>query len=406
MTFGTTTLISPAPTLRLSLTRGINLLLFFHFVLLIAFDYLPEGLRLVMAAALSVGYGLIALVSLAMPRQRLGHRMLMSLFGILVAWGGATILGSLDGGIFSFSSAVRVISPYVAGVALIVCRHQVSQRLLLWAGLAVCAAGFYTAGAESAVTLNGVLRWRPFSSGLHTSAYVMALLVILALELIRVHRAYRWEFITLLVSSATLLWMYRVRTAIVVTAVYLVFRVVARYGFARSRGEALGAVLVTLAVGGLLLAIYSMTLEWQAIDAFSSGRMSNYLERAMLLAQRSISEIIFGTGPGSDRIIVSIWWWDEKDSHSDFLQLFWEGGVVALVSVATYFTHLIAARPRVLLPLGMAVAASSTISNALLARPNVVFLLFCVAAIALRAADEQQANSPPAPPGGEAERNV
>ena len=113
----------------------------------------------------------------------------------------------------------------------------------------------------------------------------------------------------------------------------------------------------------------------------SSGRTSAYEERLDLIAARPPLEFLFGTGPGSEVLPSTIWWWEAKNSHNDFIDLTIQVGVVGL----TLFLLLLAVTWRMLddvrLPLYMAFVVSSLFSNGLLARPFIAVLFLAFALI-------------------------
>jgi hypothetical protein len=129
----------------------------------------------------------------------------------------------------------------------------------------------------------------------------------------------------------------------------------------------------------VLAGLVLIALGFEQADALASGRLANYAQRLSLLGERSLAALLVGTGPGTDLLRTDIWWWDEKDSHSDLLRLLWEGGIVGLLAVLAFWGLVLLREGRALLPLVLALLVSSAISNAFLTRPNAAFLLFAVA---------------------------
>jgi hypothetical protein len=151
-----------------------------------------------------------------------------------------------------------------------------------------------------------------------------------------------------------------------------------------------GLVALSLAIG----AWAHFAPGFASLDDFGSGRLSNYAERGHALALRDGAALLFGSGPGTDWMVTSVWGVEAKDAHSDFLHYFWEGGLWAVAALGVYLLGILRLAPAVLAaPLG-ALAATSLLSNALLARPNVAFLLFALAALLVARSQPQPTRAP------------
>jgi len=380
--------VAAKQNLSLRIPHPVNLLLGIHFILLIAFDYLDQEIRLPLAGALVVGYFWVSLHAVFVRRDFLAT--------LLIGLSGAIVLAWLVGFLFipdaptrhhvSFSTGLRYMSPFLAGIAIISARTRISLTMLGAFGCAIIASAVTSAILNDYQFLGGTARWHPFSSGLHTSAYAIALVAILALELQKRGALRQYAAIVTMATCLVILFGYGVRTAIIFVSVYFLVDWAASLARRRLVGAVSAGLIVPAALMVLtaFLALIVFSYDFETLSTTSSGRLSNYIERFEILANRGFGDLLVGHGPGSDLRATLTWRWGEKGSHSDFLRILSEGGLISLLAVLTYLLLLLRVSPSVMFAPILALAASSLLSNALLARPNVAFLFFCIIALKMQ----------------------
>ncbi|MEY8119485.1 hypothetical protein AB9F26_14675 [Falsihalocynthiibacter sp. BN13B15] len=361
------------------LEQMINVAIGAQLFLLLGFDYFPAALRLVLAG----GINLLYIFAIVAYLQRTGDRKDLILFlpvGIFVFMG---LIGlaleqmSQTQNQASVLAAVRQLSPYVALIALVICRREISPALLAICAFSILASAALHAVFLPNVFLNNSQRFAPFSTNLHASGYALVGTLLLFWFLYTSERLKPVWFILFALVCLFLLNGNGVRTPILFLLFYLGFEMLLSNPFLRHNRS---VILVLCAVTLVAVAAVAMTIDLSVFNQFSSGRLSNYGERFDLLNQRDLQTLLFGTGPGSDLLKTSTWWWDEKDSHSDVLKILWGGGVLGLI-VFLWFWLLVGLRNQgVLLALSLALLAASCVSNAYLSRPNSAFLLFAFGA--------------------------
>lgn len=357
----------------------INLAIGLQLLLLLGFNYLPSGLRLGLAATINITYVLAIIFYV----QKTGHRRDLIL---LAPVAGYVVLGLLGLGLENISqtesrasviAAFRQLSPYVALVALIVCRAEISRRLLVICAVTILASASLHATLFPEVFLNNSYRFAPFSTNIHASAYG---LVAVALLLWFFHATGSLPHVAVYGLTAIcflLLFGNGVRSAVLFLVCYLAVEAVLS---AKLLKENKGLFLVLLAALICAVTAVALTIDLTQYNHLSSGRLSNYSERFSLLYERDLRSLLLGSGPGSDLLKTNTWWWDAKDSHSDILKILWEGGILGLC-VFLWFWLLIGMRDQgALLSFSIAILAVSLVSNAYLSRPNSAFLLFAFVA--------------------------
>lgn len=360
----------------------INLLISTHLSLILLFDYLGTHIRLIVAGVLAVGYVVLAFALLATNRK---ERVLLVFPSLIVgSWlvSAFLISDSPNRHLVSFDEGLRAIEPFLMGVALIAFREKLALIPLIIGSSAIAGVAAIIAVLEPAVLL-GTYRLHPFISGLHTSAYIISVLTILFVELRRRRRLPRIIAYPLIATSIFLVWGYGVRTAMLVLIVYFSVDVMVWLVTAKriKLGTAGSIVIIILSVALMFGTFHLSAVGTEELNSFSSGRIYSYLERLDLLANRTFSGLLLGHGPGSDLVTTTVWWWEAKDAHSDLLHILWEGGIVSLWAVFAYFFAIIRLSVRATLAPISALLASSVVSNAILVRPNVAVLFFCVLAL-------------------------
>jgi O-antigen ligase len=113
----------------------------------------------------------------------------------------------------------------------------------------------------------------------------------------------------------------------------------------------------------------------------SSGRTIAYGERLDLIGDRPFLELLFGTGPGSEVLPSTVWWWEPKNSHNDFIDLAIQIGLVGLTLFVLLLAIIWRALDETRIPLYVMFVMSSLFSNGLLARPYIAVLFLAFALI-------------------------
>jgi len=150
-------------------------------------------------------------------------------------------------------------------------------------------------------------------------------------------------------------------------------------------------ILLWIAILGSLVAVlvWHETLQEEVrggeaatVENLGSGRIGTWLGRIELLSRRNVPILLFGSGPGSDRFVSEIWWWEKKDSHNDFLTIILESGFVGFLAVLLFLFLLFRRLGRDGLPLAWFLLSGSSLSNALLQRPIIATLFWLAVALA------------------------
>lgn len=367
----------------------INLLLLCHGALALGFAYLPGAVRTALAGGIVLGYGGVAV---AQWWRGVGREMLPALLPLVVialcwAVGGLLWYPGLTEGPPSLPAALRLAAPFAAGFALLAARARISGRVLVLLLVAGSGSALLHGALLPRVMLNNTPRLAPFASDLHTSSYLLAAMLCGTWLLVQTRLLPRVLAVGLGLMLGVLLWGNGVRSGAVMLVVFLGASCLCGGMGTRARLPA-SLPLLLFGLWGLFLALAVLLLADTALlDAVSSGRVDTYGERLVLLQQRDLAHFLFGTGPGSDLLTTQTWWWAPKDSHSDLLKYLWEAGVLgfgALMVLALMAWHW---RGGVLVPLVLAFAIPSALSNALLSRPNASFLLLAFCAYALARAE-------------------
>lgn len=220
-----------------------------------------------------------------------------------------------------------------------------------------------------------------YFGGLHSTSYVATMVAIVVLllgkvGLVGVRISYIWfSFLACLVFFG-----WGVRTATLVLIVYLLATYVHKL---RVEGKYIYPVLLPVLV--CIVAISSLLVAPEDVDAVSSGRISMYLEKYYQLSNNTFLQWIVGNGSGSDLIVTDVWWWAAKGAHSDVLTFLVEGGVVYLSAFLLTIFVLLANGPSPSFKfLLLACFTSGMFSNGIFVRPSAGYMLaFALVAISM-----------------------
>lgn len=352
------------------------------FLYTLAFDYMPDQIRLQIAGAVAAGYIALSLERVLFTRDPAIRWMFAGLFLIVIAWAAGSLANPFDPERANSSVTIgfRNISGLFSGVVILGFADRINPKLILYGFIALIGMAAGVALTEPAVSLAGSTRLHPFTggTGLHASAYVVALAVLGVYLMWRAAYLSTRTAVPLLLIGIYVILGYSVRTALVlllIAGAMIAFQAITR------RTRYLAPTLISFGFAGvflvMLLLVSSMDAgTWKDLVNFSSGRLATYSERISSLAQRDVPGQIFGSGPGSDVSFSRQWFWGAKDSHNDFLRHFKEDGMIGFAGLVIYLIGIFRFARFDGLPVVLCLIGSSAISNALLARPTIIVFFF------------------------------
>jgi len=371
----------------------VNVFVICSFVYLWSFNLLPSAVRLMFATALTVW--LLGFAAYELLRSN-GHavRVLWLLFALVgMGWGLQSAFGSISvplvasskylfiAGLFIFAlGPARLMSPRVA-------RACAAMTIFGAAAIALTAPG---------IEFGGSTRLAPFTGGvdgIHSSAFAVIGAAVICAPAMFQRGALRWIMVAAVMVAVALLQGYLVRAAMVTALVYLAGW--SYLALSRSVSPMLASLVAMLAllggcVGLALVVQFGIAGDFVDLDLFSSGRFSAWSDRLQDFRSRSVIELLFGAGPGSDFDYLGRWRAVMKNSHSDFLGIAFEAGLTGLIAIGAAGWMILKRVSPDGFPIVAAIFVSSMITNGVFARPT-VFSLFIIALglIAARRAETQ-----------------
>jgi hypothetical protein len=163
-----------------------------------------------------------------------------------------------------------------------------------------------------------------YFSGNHTHSYILVCCCIGINYLLFRKGFKKWMIAFIIVSFSFLLVGYNIRTSLLL---YLFYIIVMLY-LCNNMFKYL-IVKGIIVLSPLLILTLFITLKGD-LDYFTSGRLSMYAEKIDQLSSNGLLEWIFGSGFGSDLILIDTWWWEKKGAHSDLITYLVENGIVYL----------------------------------------------------------------------------
>ncbi|MEZ5861312.1 MAG: hypothetical protein R3D28_20430 [Geminicoccaceae bacterium] len=187
---------------------------------------------------------------------------------------------------------------------------------------------------------DGYLRFASLTGGfdqVHLSAKFVALQIVL-LDLLR-----RGKLMSPLVTWAmigicvVLMDGYGARAQLLFVAIYLLYLAYCKY-----RSE---FVVRWLPFLGLVLTITVAVVALQVgtdVSQWGSGRIGTWHYRILLIADRDLITLLFGSGVGADNMWTPQWGWgdDTLISHNDYLYFLTDHGIIGLLIPATFLYGL------------------------------------------------------------------
>jgi hypothetical protein len=370
-----------------------------HLIYIFAFNYLPDEVRLQAAGAL-FGAQILLTVWALVTRPALWNLLIAAALAIkIVCWFISTATGDtvVRDQAELLRIATREVVPYLVVIWVLTYSSRLPWRLVCLLCLTSSVIAGVLALAGEPVVLLGVRRLAAFTGGnvaipdhgadqlgLHSSAYFI-LLCLFQVDGIR--RAglisARWSN-PVLCFLLILLIQYQVRTTFIMLAAYVIGHIWrSRWRRLLIEGGSIVAAII-LICGAAVLALADILGD---VETWGSGRVESYQFRITMVIQRDLMPLIFGTGPGSDLMVIPAWWWGAKDSHSDLFHTLVETGILGTIGLAIFFCTLWSRLNATGRPLLWGLLASSAISNGLLSRPPEFFLLALAMAVAEQHAD-------------------
>lgn len=362
----------------------------------LVFDILDERLRVAVAGMLGIAVVLRCLVSWPQPQAQMATFLFAGLI-LACAFQFIFVADPLAHSPVDYASlALRLMTSIAVIMYFGHERKIVSPRLLILVCVGITLTALWVAVIGEPVDYAGTMRPATFTGGpegVHSSGYVTAAALIGVMVLWQRGWLPTGWSIVLGAPLLALVMAYQVRTTWMMVAAYLIICLVLHF-----RRQSRDASWLLLPVGGAFTLLIALTFSTDVnFVELSSGRTSVYEERLDLIAGRPAPELLFGTGPGSELLPSTVWWWEAKNSHNDFIDLTIQIGLVGLV----LFVLLLATTARVLdearVPLYVMFVTSSLFSNGLLARP-IVAILFLAFALIPQNSQATGSRSPRRPP--------
>lgn len=346
----------------------------------LTFDFLSDGLRIPIAGVLGLALVLRCLIS--WPHAT--GQMATFLFGGMLLIFVFQFAFIVEPGTHTVGAYASLALRLLTSIAVLVYFGQeqplVSPRLLIILCASVLGAALVAVATGDAVDYAGTMRPATFTGGpegVHSSGYVAAAALVGTMVLWQRGWFSTWWSLAIGSPLLVLVAAYQVRTTWLMVLAFAAVSVILH-----ARRQARDSSWLLLPIAGLLVVLVGLAFSGDVnMVEVSSGRTGVYEERLALIAGRPELEFLFGTGPGSEVLPSTIWWWEAKNSHNDFLDLTIQ---VGFAGVAFFLLMLIAAGRNLGadgLPLYAMFVASSLFSNGLLSRPFVAVLFLAFAMV-------------------------
>lgn len=380
----------------------IHSLVIANLLYLLLFDHLPSELRLMLAGGIGIGYigmGVAAVYS----RPSAGLVVMgIGVAFVLVPWGLGPIIDPFEPmrSQATPDTALRHAVAAMASIAILRYWREIPSHLVVGviAITLVYAAGVAIVSPAASLGEAEATRFAPFTGtplvigaaaggteGLHSSGYVVTLQLLVIAALWRTGQIATRVAAPIMALAIILVLGYQVRTTWVLLGAFVTASLILKMMETRAGtllALSIGSIVLASAAFALLLIISFM--GWDELVEFSSGRMGTYLDRVSLLQNRSTTTLLIGSGPESDVVYSSVWWWEAKNSHNDFLTSLIEAGIIGLVGRFMFLIGMVMHSGRWAVPYVVAIFASSMISNALFGRSMIMPVIFVALAATAR----------------------
>lgn len=358
------------------------------------FNYLDEGNRTAIAGVLGIAVMARSLISWPNPASVASTFLFLAFLAIPVFY----FLFRMDprdqNGTEYATLLVRMGTCLAILLVLTHSPRVASVRLLVLSAIAITLVAVFVAATGELTVYAESIRPASFTGGhegVHSTGYVLTAVLLGTIHLWRCAWLSASHMLLLATPLTVLVLLFQVRTTWTMVLVFALSALLFELRKRDKRGTWIAPALFLTA--GLLT--WAVSLDGHYSE-FSSGRTAAYAERIEMILNRSLFELLFGTGAGSEMIINSVWWWEAKNSHNDFLDITIETGIVGLALLSAMLIIIGSRLDRLQTPLFVAFVTSSAISNGLLGRPFIAVLLLAFLLVPPRCPLMQEAAAPTA----------
>lgn len=368
------------------------------FIYAIAFNHLPDGLRIQLAALIMGGQAGLAGVSLIVRPNWWRMRVTFLITVLPFVWLLAHLI--LQQAI-SFPDMLRYLGPVYMGVLIFGHFDRVPVRLvLLLAVLTILFAVFWgltqPAYFHSGETEgSNIRRWAPFHGGTanpHSSAYMAFSCVLI------IHQALHWNYVRdkavrLACWGVMALGMFYVFKSYSTQVLFAALVYAGLWFLVAIRIPRTIKVVVTIA--GLLL-VTGVVVENEVrkasvrvdtdvtVEDYGSGRIGTWIDRLRLIASRDPGTLWLGSGIGSDNFNSSTWVYKTTKAHNTYITMVIEAGILGAIA---FFAALIMLTRGLGLygwALFSPIYVSALVGNGLSLRPASFIIFFLAVAICIQ----------------------
>lgn len=266
----------------------------------------------------------------------------------------------------------NVLLRYLTAIAGIFSLHMIRlpnmTRFMAFVSMAVIAYAGYITATGGPFNYAGTVRTFPFWSGLANSSFLIgALVLVIALSQISRYIKFLWVGIGLVVLIG-----YGAVTAMLMVALFFAGWYFLYRGWKRTWLYFFG---VLAAVAGVLFrnanSVAGADIDSLGVGAVGSGRLDSWFGRLVDFADRDFASQMMGLGPYSDYQLSDLWYWAEKNAHSDLVTVLMEFGVIGFGALL-FLTVLTYKRTSGLAQVAiLAIALGAAASNTFIDRPAV-----------------------------------
>lgn len=267
-----------------------------------------------------------------------------------------------------FNVLLRYLTSIAGIFAMQMVRLPNLTRFMAYASMAVITYAGYVTATGGPFVYAGTVRTFPFWSGLANSSFLIAaLLIVIALSPLTRFFKVLWVSFGLAVLVG-----YGAVTAMLMVALffggwYFLYR-----GWKRTWLYIFGVLAV---VGGVLFrnanSVAGADIDSLGVGAIGSGRLDSWVGRLVEFVERDPATQLFGLGPYSDYQISGLWYWAEKNAHSDIVTILMEFGVLGLGAILFLWISTYRRTSGLTQVALLAIALGAASSNTFIDRPAV-----------------------------------
>ena len=311
------------------IAKSLAVVLTISYLYNVTFNFTPEAIRTLLSGGLLIAYFILSAIALIQRPAFWQIMVFLSFMLMLFCW---AISNNLSFGSFDLRHAAVDIQLFLVVMFLLTFSDVLPLRTFaVWSSVVILLCGALVLFGQP-IIYAGDSRPQPLTGGTDrvfpTAYFLLANIVIL--NVLRQARivgpSIAWP---LLIIGGLALVSYQVRTTLLILTFY-VMGVIWRHS---PHFRVLGLALFSLSFFGV--GVFFGLLDFEGlvgspIESWGSGRILAYIRRIDLLVSRGFGPTFFGTGPGSD-VLSDLGWWGFKSSHSDFITVLMERGVIGFV---------------------------------------------------------------------------